>query len=105
MINFVSVGTAIADIAVICVFAISIVNGFRRGLAGLMFSLACLVVTLIAVFTLTKPITNWVYDNTGVDEFFSKHIEETIGEFLEDQIEEHGMIDASETNLPEKILF
>jgi hypothetical protein len=104
MINFASVGTTIADIAVICVFIISIAAGFRKGLTAMLFRLICLAITVIAVIALCKPITNWVYDHTGIDEFFSERIESTIGDFLEKQIEENGKIDSSKTNLPESIV-
>ena len=105
MFDFVSIGSSVIDIIVICIFIFSIANGIRRGLTNSLFNLACLIITVVAVFILCRPITNFIYNNTNMDEFFSKHIESAIGEFLEKQIEENdGRIDSSKTNISETVV-
>lgn len=101
--NFISVGATIADIVVICTFIISIFAAFRKGFTILVFNLICLVITIVAVLVLCKPITTLIYDNTKVDEFFSKHIEDSIGNFLEHQLEKNGHIETEETNISKPI--
>jgi hypothetical protein len=103
MINFIQTGSIIADVIVICIFIISIFQAYKRGLTTMVFNLVCLIITLIAVLILYKPATNWVYNNTEIDEFFAKHIENTIGDFLEEQLEDKGYIDTSKTNISESI--
>jgi len=104
MINFVNIGSVIADILVICIFILSIFQAYRRGLTSMIFNLVCLLITVIAVLILSKPITNLIYEHTNIDEFFSNHIENAIGEFIEEQIEKNGKIDTSKTNLSESIV-
>lgn len=92
-------GATIADLIVICTFIISIFAAFKKGFTILVFNLICLIITLVAVLLLCKPVTNAVYENTGIDEFFSKHIENSIGNFLEEQIDKTGHINTSKTNI------
>ena len=67
MIDFVSVGAVIADIALICTFVISICAAFRRGFTLLVFNFICLLITIVAVLALCKPLTNLVYEKTNID--------------------------------------
>jgi len=60
-------------------------------------------VTIIAVFLLCKPLTNFVYDNTSIDDFFSSKIENTIGEFLDSQLEKGTHINPEKTNISRPI--
>ena len=97
MIDFVSVGALIADIALVCTFVISISAAFRKGFTILVFNFICLLITIVAVLALCKPLTNFVYDKTSVDEFFSKHIKNSIGDFIETQLEKNDHINTGKT--------
>lgn len=103
MIDFVSVGATCADIALICTFIISIFAGFRKGFTFLVFNFICLLITLVAVLALCKPLTTFVYENTKIDEFFSKHIKDTIGDFIEEQLEKSNHINTGKTNISRPI--
>lgn len=103
MINFITIGSIIADIALILVFVSSITLGYRRGFTVLVFNLICLIITVIAVTTLCKPLTTFLYENTGLDEFFSKHIRNATEDFLEEQIEKNGHINTGKTNIARPI--
>lgn len=103
MIDFVSVGALIADIALICTFVISISAAFRKGFTILVFNFICLLITIVAVLALCKPLTNFVYDKTSVDEFFSKHIKNSIGDFIENQLEKNDHINTGKTNISKPI--
>ena len=74
MIDFISIGSITADVIIVFILLFSIYRGYKRGLSMLIVNLACLVITLIGVLILFKPITNWIYNNTNIDEFFSEHI-------------------------------
>ena len=103
MIDFVAIGAHIADIALICTFIISIFAAFRKGFTYLVFNFICLLITIFAVLILCRPLTNFIYENTKVDEFFSKHIKSTIGEFIEDQLEDNDHINTEKTNISRPI--
>ena len=103
MINFISVGSIIADIIVICIFIISIFQAYKRGLTTMIFNLTCMAITIIAVLILCKPVTNWVYNHTEFDDFLAKHIESSISEFMDEQLENKSSIDTSKTSISESI--
>lgn len=96
-------GATIADIALICTFIISIFAAFRKGFTYLVFNFICLLITIFAVLILCKPLTTFVYENTNVDEFFSKHIKSTIGDFIEEQLEKNTHINTGKTNIARPI--
>lgn len=103
MIDFVSVGAVVVDIVFVCAFAFSILLAYRRGFTVLVFNSIGLLVILIAVMLLCKPLTTFVYENTGMDEFFSRHIKNAIQEFLDEQIEKNGHINTGKTNIARPI--
>lgn len=103
MIDFVSIGATIADISLICIFIISIFAAFRKGFTYLVFNFICLLITLFAVLLLCRPLTTFVYENTKIDEFFSKHIQNTIGDFIEEQMEKNGHINTGKTEIAKPI--
>lgn len=103
MINFTNIGSIIADVLVVCAFIISIFQAYKKGLTTMVFNLACLGITIIAVLLLYKPVTNFVYEHTGIDEFFAHHIENSISEFLDEQLEDKSSIDTSKTSISETV--
>ena len=103
MINFAVVGSLIVDFLLILIIIISIVLAERKGFSILVFNLICMVIMLVAVPVLCKPLTNLVYKNTNIDEFFSKHIKNTTEDFLEEQIEKTGHINTGKTNIARPI--
>jgi len=103
MIDFISIGAVVADIALICTFIISIFAAFRKGFTFLVFNFISLIITLFAVLLLCKPLTTFVYENTNIDEFFSRHIKNTIGDFIEEQIEKNGHINTGKTEIARPI--
>ena len=56
MIDFVSVGAIIADVAFIFVFAISVFLAYRKGFTILVFNSIGLLLGIIAVIALCKPL-------------------------------------------------
>lgn len=93
----------LADILVACVFVISVLAGLRKGFTLLVFNLIAWLVTIILVLTLCKPVTNMVYEKTEIDEFFAEHIESTIGDFIEEQLENSEHINTGKTNIARPI--
>lgn len=104
MINFIQVGSIITDIVIIAVFIISICQAFKRGLTMVIFQFVSLIVTLIAVLLLCKPITNFVVDKTGIDEFFSSKIESTLGKAFEENFTDGTLIKEDSTNISSSVV-
>ena len=103
MIDFVSVGAIIADVILVAVFVFSVFLAYRKGFTILVFNSIGLIVGIIAVIALCKPLTTLVYENTGIDEFFSKHIQNATQDFLDEQIEKNGHINTGKTNIARPI--
>jgi hypothetical protein len=64
----------------------------------MIFNLTYLIITIVAVLILCKPVTNWVYNHTGFDEFIATKIENSIGDFLEEKIESQKDDTSDESN-------
>ena len=96
-------GATIADLALILTFVISIFFAYRKGFTYLVFNFICLLITIFAVLILCKPLTAFVYDNTNIDESFSKGIQSSIGNFLEKQLDKSEHINTSKTNIARPI--
>ena len=102
MIDFLTVGGAIADIIILAILLISISHGYRRGLSLLLYQAAALILTIILVLILCKPVTNLVIKNTKLDEFLSEHIEEGLNSTFENMIDGE-LIETEESNISEAI--
>lgn len=102
MIDFLSIGGTVADIVVVAIILISVSHGYRRGLSLLLYQAVALIVTLILVFTLCKPVTNWVVENTKLDEFISEHIETVLDQTF-DNLDQGELIELDDSNMSEAI--
>ena len=69
MVNFVSIGSIIADVIVVLIFIFSVIQAYRRGLTLVIYQFVSLIITFIALLILCKPVTNFVVNHTGIDEF------------------------------------
>lgn len=97
-------GSIIADIILIVIFIITVFISYKRGLARIVFHFACLFITIIAVLILYKPLTNFVFYNTNLGNSISSHIKSSIGEFIDNNTKEDGLIDPDNTNLSKSIV-
>lgn len=102
MIDFLSIGGVVADIIVIALLLISISHGYRRGLSLLIYQAVALILTIILVIALCQPVTNWIVDNTELDEFFSTHIETVLDSTFEN-MSDGELIETEESNISESI--
>ena len=58
----------IIDIVIVVIFLLCIFDGFRKGLVGMLFSIASFVIAIILSFALFSPIANVIKENTELDE-------------------------------------
>ena len=56
------------DIVIICILALSIFLGYKKGLVNVIFNLCAFLVALIITLILFKPISNIVINNTQFDD-------------------------------------
>ena len=98
-----SIGAIIADIILVSILVISTYLAFRKGFTFLVFNFISLIITIIAVIALCKPLTTFVYENTKLDDFLTKHIKNSIGNFVEKQVEKEEQEEAEETNISKPI--
>lgn len=56
------------DIIIIIIILISTLIGYFRGLANTIIALISIVISIILSYFLCTPFTNFLYDNTGLDE-------------------------------------
>lgn len=68
------------DLIVIGIIALSVYLGYRKGFVELAVSLVATVIAIVLTFMLVTPVTNFVIENTTVDEYIEDVvIEKTYG--------------------------
>ena len=58
----------ILDLMIVCILIISTIIGYKRGLINVVFNLCAFLVALILTFILYKPVTNFLVENTEIDD-------------------------------------
>ena len=66
--NALSFGAIIVDLFIISILLSSTIIGYKKGLIAVAFKILCFIVSIIIVFILYKPVSNWVINNTTIDE-------------------------------------
>ena len=56
------------DLVLLAILVISIIYGYKRGLVNVIFSLCAFLLSLIITIILYNPITNFIINNTELDE-------------------------------------
>lgn len=68
----------IVDLVIIGVIALCAIIGYIKGLTGSLIKILSFALSLIIAFILFVPISNWVINNTQIDENLEKSIREMI---------------------------
>lgn len=89
----------IIDLIIVGIIGISIFLGYRRGLTGSILKILSFVLALIIAIILFKPVSNFVINNTLVDE----KIEEAIVSIVQEDVNEEGKVE-EDTNLPQSMV-
>ena len=90
----------IVDLIIILIFAIFIFLGYKRGLTGSILKILSFVIALVISFILFKPVSNFIINNTLIDE----KIEESIVKIVEKDSDEKGKIEEEKTDLPQSMV-
>lgn len=83
----------IIDIIILLVLGVTIFLGYRKGLIGVAFSICSFLISLLIAFLLYSPVSNFIINNTTIDDTIQQVIiEKLTGESKEqtkeDEIEE-----------------
>lgn len=89
----------IIDLIIVAIIAISVFLGYKRGLTGSILKILSFVIAVIIAIILFKPVSNFVINNTLIDE----KIEEAIVSTVADDVNEEGKVE-EDTNLPQSIV-
>lgn len=58
----------IMDIIAVLIVALTIFFGYKKGLVGVAYKLLAFIVSIVLTFILYAPVSNFVIDNTQIDE-------------------------------------
>ena len=89
----------IIDIAIIAIIGLSIFSGYRKGLIGVAFKILSFLVAIVLAFILSKPVSNYIIENTQFDD----NIRNTIQETLESKEIENTTEESEENNMSDII--
>lgn len=70
--------SVIIDLIIVAVIAICIIIGYVRGLTGCLIKILSFVLSLVIAFILFIPVSNFVIENTQIDESLEKSIREML---------------------------
>ena len=70
--------SVIIDLIIVAVIAICIIIGYVRGLTGCLIKILSFVLSLVIAFVLFIPVSNFVIENTQIDESLEKSIREML---------------------------
>lgn len=87
------------DVVLIAIFLLNVILGYKKGLVNVIFSICAFLIAIVATFLLYKPVSNFMINNTQIDE----KIRETIINYNTNKEENGKESDAETTNLQKSI--
>lgn len=70
--------TIIVDLVIVAVIALFVITGYIKGLTGSLIKILSFVLSLVIAFMLFVPVSNFIINNTQIDENIEKTIREAI---------------------------
>ena len=70
--------TFIVDLVIVAVIALFVIIGYVKGLTGSLIKIVSFALSLVIAFMLFVPVSNFIIDNTQIDESIEKTIREVI---------------------------
>lgn len=68
----------IIDLVVVAVIALCMIVGYVKGLTGSLIKILSFVLSIVIAFILFVPVSNFIINNTQIDEMVEKTIRETV---------------------------
>ena len=94
-------GSLIIDLVIVLTLLLSTFIGYRKGLTTIIFKLIIFLASLIIAFTLYKPVANFIMDNTGIDEWLTEKISETLSGT---SIAQGELMDIEQSNISKNVV-
>lgn len=91
----------IVDLIIIGIMALCILIGYKRGLIGVAFKILAFILSVVITFILYIPVSNFVINNTEIDDTIKNVIVEKISE--KGETEENEKAVNKENSMPEVI--
>lgn len=91
----------IIDVIILCVMALSIYLGYKKGLVGVAFKLLSSIAAIALSFILIFPISSYIINNTDFDDNIEKRIIKTLKN--ENYVINGEYVDEENSELPEVI--
>lgn len=88
----------IVDVVLAIIILGNAILGYKKGLASILFSLISLVLAIVLVFVLYKPVSNYVFNNTSLNEKFENIIRDNLERKFENTSDEEE-IEVKETGV------
>lgn len=70
--------SVIIDLVIVGIIALCIIIGYIKGLTGSLIKILSFVLSLIIAFILFVPVSNFIIDNTQIDDMIERTIRETV---------------------------
>ena len=90
----------IIDLIIVGIILICVFLGYKRGLTGSVLKILSFVIAIVIAFILFKPVSNYIINNTLIDE----KIEEAIVSIVAEDVNEEGKVEEEKTNLPQSMV-
>ena len=58
----------VIDIVVIAILVLNIIIGYKKGLINVVFNILAFFIAIIITFILYKPVSNFIINNTEIDD-------------------------------------
>ncbi len=89
----------IIDLIVLGIILLCIFFGYKKGLTKCVIKILSFVIALVIAFVLFKPVSNFVINNTTLDD----NIRNSIAQIVQDDVSETGEV-KEESNLPQAMV-
>ncbi len=88
----------IIDIIIVVLIILSTFLGYKKGLVGVAFKILSFILALLITLILFKPVSNYIINNTQIDETIQSVIMEKL---LGSKINNDGKIEKEDAQIPE----
>ena len=89
----------IVDLVILIILVLCVFLGYKRGLAKCAINILSFFIAIAVAFIFFKPISNFIIDNTEIDD----RIRDSITQIVQKDVEEDGEV-KEDTNLPQSMI-
>ena len=97
----IAIGGVIVDLVIILTIMASTIWGYKKGLTSVLFKIVIFIASLIIAFILFKPVSNFIIERTGIDEWLTEKIVDTLSGT---PIADGELIDLEQSNFSKNVV-